>query len=80
MVFVREVLERCVRLSYYDRIKATLPPSFKEVSTVFWETAPRPNFKYEQPTPNGEFDGPGFLCAQGTRIIDDWLRPDYPHV
>ncbi|TPX38878.1 hypothetical protein SeLEV6574_g07548, partial [Synchytrium endobioticum] len=52
MLFVREVLERCVRLAYYDRIKATLPASYKNVSTVFWESAPRPNFKYELPVPD----------------------------
>ncbi|TPX36634.1 hypothetical protein SmJEL517_g01308 [Synchytrium microbalum] len=53
MVFAREVLERCVRLSYYDRIKATLPASYKDVATVFYQQAPRPNFKYEQTPPEG---------------------------
>jgi len=45
-VFIRETLEKCVRLSYYDRIKPLLPPEFIE-SDIFSKTGPCTNYKYQ---------------------------------
>jgi len=45
-VFIRETLERCVRLSYYDRIKPLLPQEFIE-SDIFSKTGPCTNYKYQ---------------------------------
>jgi len=45
-VFIRETLEKCVRLSYYDRIKPLLPQEFTE-SDIFSKTAPCTNYKYQ---------------------------------
>ncbi|KAJ3056349.1 Nuclear cap-binding protein subunit 1 [Rhizophlyctis rosea] len=44
-VFVRETLEKCVRLSYYDRISKTVPPDF--IGKVLPASAPVQHFKYE---------------------------------
>lgn len=44
-VFIKETLEKCVRLSYYDRIKGSVPPSF--IGQLLPATAPGPRFKYE---------------------------------
>ncbi|ORX59900.1 ARM repeat-containing protein [Piromyces finnis] len=45
-VFIRETLEKCIRLSYYDRIKPLLPQEFTE-SDIFSKTAPCTNYKYQ---------------------------------
>jgi len=45
-VFIRETLEKCVRLSYYGRIKPLLPPEFIE-SDIFSKTEPCTNYKYQ---------------------------------
>ncbi|KAJ3185170.1 Nuclear cap-binding protein subunit 1 [Geranomyces variabilis] len=46
-VFVRETLERAVRLAYWERVQGTIPVSFAECEDVFPQQAPRTNFKYE---------------------------------
>lgn len=46
-VFVRETLERCVRLSYYDRIKNSLPESFLQHGDIFTLHPPGPVFQYD---------------------------------
>jgi len=51
-VFIRETLEKCVRLSYYDRIKPLLPQEFID-SEIFSKTAPCTNYKYQ----NNDFGG-----------------------
>ncbi|KAJ3150102.1 Nuclear cap-binding protein subunit 1 [Geranomyces michiganensis] len=47
-VFVRETLERAVRLAYWERVQGTIPASFAECKDVFPQQAPRTNFKYEE--------------------------------
>ncbi|KAI8607521.1 armadillo-type protein [Chytriomyces sp. MP71] len=63
--FVRETLEREVRLAYYDRIAGTLPENFVSHGAVFPTQAPGPNFAY----------GPGFKSADyfGRGEIDNDL-------
>lgn len=46
-VFIARVLELETRLSYYDRIKATLPDTYLASSAVFPKIAPSPDFTYE---------------------------------
>lgn len=41
--FVREVLEKEIRLSYYERIKSMIP---ENLHTLIPETAPSPHFKF----------------------------------
>lgn len=41
--FIREVLEKEIRLSYYERIKSMLPENFQTIIPV---TAPAPDFKF----------------------------------
>ena len=43
--FIRETLQKTIRLSYYDRIKDTLPESFK-TSPVFPSDPPSIIFAY----------------------------------
>ncbi|KAI8831872.1 armadillo-type protein [Chytridium lagenaria] len=45
--FIRETLARCVRLSYYDRIKGTLPESYQTNGDVFSLSAPTYRFTFE---------------------------------
>ncbi|KAJ3297509.1 Nuclear cap-binding protein subunit 1 [Borealophlyctis nickersoniae] len=44
-VFIKETLEKCIRLSYYERICGTVPESF--VGKLLPDAAPSPNFKYD---------------------------------
>ncbi|KAL5038717.1 hypothetical protein BDV3_001940 [Batrachochytrium dendrobatidis] len=46
-VFVRETLEHCVRLSYYDRIKNVIPENFEKHGLIFPQSAPSFDYKYE---------------------------------
>ena len=46
LVFVRETLERCIRLAYYDRIKNTIPDAFLDQPHVFPVSAPGFTFTY----------------------------------
>jgi hypothetical protein len=43
-IFIREVLEKEVRLSYWDRVVKTLPPEFVN----FMPEKPNPYLKYNQ--------------------------------
>ncbi|KAJ3178861.1 Nuclear cap-binding protein subunit 1 [Gaertneriomyces sp. JEL0708] len=45
VVFVRETLERCIRLSYYDRVKGMIPEHWPG-SNVFPASAPHPEYRY----------------------------------
>lgn len=45
-VFVRRVIELEIRLSYYDRVKGTIPPAMLETGVVADE-APGPEYEYE---------------------------------
>ncbi|SCV70543.1 BQ2448_3305 [Microbotryum intermedium] len=49
-IFVQRVIELEVRLSYYERIKDTIPDSMLETGVVA-EAAPGPNYQYERPDP-----------------------------
>ncbi|KAI9359286.1 armadillo-type protein [Zopfochytrium polystomum] len=44
--FMRETLEREIRLSYYDRVKGTLPTAFVENGMIFPTVAPGIDFAY----------------------------------
>ena len=55
--FIRETLEREIRLSYYDRIKGTIPDTYLDSeSGVFPAVAPAYSFKYG---PGFEIEGKG---------------------
>ncbi|KAJ3283233.1 Nuclear cap-binding protein subunit 1, partial [Blyttiomyces sp. JEL0837] len=44
--FIRETLEREIRLSYYDRVKGTIPDTFQNHGRVFPLEAPAGDFTY----------------------------------
>ncbi|TPX62408.1 hypothetical protein PhCBS80983_g00437 [Powellomyces hirtus] len=46
-VFVRETLERSIRLAYWERIQGTIPESFADCNDIFPPHAPKTNFKFE---------------------------------
>jgi hypothetical protein len=46
-IFVKEVLEKLVRLAYHDRIKGTLPESFLD-DQLFPSKARDANFKFSK--------------------------------
>src|SRR5688500_14560014 len=50
-VFIRETLEKCVRLSYYERVCGTVPESF--VGVFLPLAAPTTNFKFGTPESTG---------------------------
>jgi nuclear cap-binding protein subunit 1 len=39
-IFVRETLEKCIRLAYFDRIKNSIPETFEQHSGIFPATSP----------------------------------------
>ncbi|KAI9022822.1 armadillo-type protein [Phycomyces nitens] len=45
--FIRETLEKEIRLSYYERIKTTIPEEF---APLFPAVAPGPDFEFKDPT------------------------------
>lgn len=45
-VFVRETLQVCIRLSYYDRIKNSVPESYEIHGSIFPMSAPTFTFQY----------------------------------
>jgi nuclear cap-binding protein subunit 1 len=47
-VFVKRVMDLEIRLSYFDRIKNTVPGSMLDAG-VFPEEAPGPDYVYEEP-------------------------------
>ncbi|KAJ3019710.1 Nuclear cap-binding protein subunit 1 [Thoreauomyces humboldtii] len=51
-VFIRETLERSIRLAYWERVQGTIPETFATYEAIFPKIAPKPNFKFE-----GEGDG-----------------------
>ena len=53
-VFVRETLQTCLRLSYWDRIRGVLPESLQDKDSVFPTTAPTYCFKFETPVTAGD--------------------------
>ncbi|KAI8381201.1 armadillo-type protein [Radiomyces spectabilis] len=46
LCFIRETLEKEIRLSYYERIKSIIPEAFR---SVIPSAAPAPDFKYKNP-------------------------------
>ena len=46
LLFVRETFEKCIRLSYYDRIKNSIPAILADSPAVFPAVAPAHNFRY----------------------------------
>lgn len=46
-VLIDRILELEVRLSYFDRIKDTLPAPYKESLPLFQGEAPLPNFEFD---------------------------------
>eukprot|EP00842_Homolaphlyctis_polyrhiza_P003640 jgi/Hompol1/4277/HPOL_003575-RA len=53
-VFVRETLERCIRLAYFDRIKNSVPEAFEKHSVIFPASAPSFKFKFETSASTGD--------------------------
>ncbi|KAJ3045244.1 Nuclear cap-binding protein subunit 1 [Rhizophlyctis rosea] len=51
-VFIKETLEKCIRLSYYDRVKGSVPANF--VGELLPAVAPGPRFKYESAEATGD--------------------------
>ncbi|KAJ3255331.1 Nuclear cap-binding protein subunit 1 [Boothiomyces macroporosus] len=47
-VFVRETLQNCVRLAYYDRIKNSIPESFELHGQIFSTSAPSFLFSFQE--------------------------------
>lgn len=46
-VFIRETIERCIRLAYWERIQGTIPESFADNEAVFPRQTPGPNYKFD---------------------------------
>lgn len=62
-MLIRRVLELEIRLSYFDRIKLTLPESYLSgAAGVYPQEAPSPDFTYEA-------DGSSALQAQGSELV-----------
>jgi nuclear cap-binding protein subunit 1 len=62
-VLITRVLELEIRLSYFDRIKLTLPDAYLSPEAgVYPSEAPSPDFTYEQ-------DGSSALQAQGSELV-----------
>ncbi|KAJ2995348.1 Component of the cap-binding complex (CBC) [Globomyces sp. JEL0801] len=53
-VFIRETLQKCVRLAYYDRIKNSIPESFETHGKIFPTSAPSFHFKFQDATIVGD--------------------------
>ncbi|KAJ1327113.1 hypothetical protein BSLG_010460 [Batrachochytrium salamandrivorans] len=53
-IFVRETLEHCIRLSYYDRIKNIIPESFEKHGLIFPQSPPSYNFLYDTAESSGD--------------------------
>ncbi|KND02543.1 uncharacterized protein SPPG_03001 [Spizellomyces punctatus DAOM BR117] len=53
-VFIRETLERCIRLSYWERVQGSLPEAFAESEIIFPQEPPHPNFKFESEETTGD--------------------------
>jgi nuclear cap-binding protein subunit 1 len=53
VVFVRETLRQCIQLSYYDRVKSVLPPSYMKHNDVFPSKEPGFDFKYSDASSAG---------------------------
>ncbi|KAJ3320157.1 Nuclear cap-binding protein subunit 1 [Boothiomyces sp. JEL0866] len=47
-VFVRETLQNCVRLAYYDRIKNSIPENFELQGQIFASSAPSFLFSFQE--------------------------------
>jgi nuclear cap-binding protein subunit 1 len=45
-IFIRETLERCIRLSYYERIKNSVPETFEKHGLIFPSQPPSHHFEY----------------------------------
>ncbi|KAI8927873.1 armadillo-type protein [Entophlyctis helioformis] len=76
-VFVRETLERCIRLSYWDRIKGVIPEVFEKHEGIFPAAPPSFSFKYESAETAGD-DGLFRLVAPLSKAITQ--RADAEHV
>ncbi|KAL2918616.1 Nuclear cap-binding protein subunit 1 [Polyrhizophydium stewartii] len=73
-VFVRETLERCVRLAYYDRIRNSVPETFEQHGAVFPTSAPSYHFKFETAESCGD-EGLFRLASELSRGISARLEP-----
>ncbi|KAJ3414970.1 Component of the cap-binding complex (CBC) [Chytridiales sp. JEL 0842] len=62
--FIRDTLERSMRLSYYDRIRGTIPDSFAN-GKLFPTQAPTFVYRYDQKIGNDELDGDIVLIRHG---------------
>jgi nuclear cap-binding protein subunit 1 len=47
-VFIARVLELEVRVSYYDRVKKTLPDAYLDAPGLFPTEAPGPSFAFDE--------------------------------
>lgn len=62
-MLIKRVLELEIRLSYFDRIKLTLPDGYlSPAAEVYPSEAPSPDFTYDA-------DGPSALAAQGSELV-----------
>lgn len=68
-VFVREVLEKCIRLAYFDRIKNCIPEGFEKHGSIFPSSAPSYVFRYEDASTTGGMN----LGVENLIILDDAL-------
>ncbi|ORZ00493.1 armadillo-type protein [Syncephalastrum racemosum] len=67
--FVRETLDKMTRLSYYERIKESIPPSF---APIFPAAEPAPVFEYQDPAhPFHQAAQEVVAALRSKRTVDD---------
>ncbi|KAJ3232685.1 Component of the cap-binding complex (CBC) [Chytriomyces hyalinus] len=72
--FIRETLEREIRLSYFDRIVGTLPENFSSNAAVFPAVAPNSNFRYAAGFKSADVFGRGEVDSNLDVLIERLSR------